>query len=433
MRAHRARRGMRRHGTLVVAAALAMFAVSAPARADSVTDWNLNASNELQAVAGQGAASIAHLALVHIAIYDAVNAIDGRHEPYLVAPRARRWYSEDAAVATAAYRVMVDIRPPLVTDAQQPALVGRIQALYDAALAKIPDGRAKQGGIDVGNAAAGALIAVRLNDGRFGPFRFTVGTAVGQWRPEPAGSTNDPFAWLKDVRPFLVRDSSQFRSRGPNALTSRRYAREFDEVKDLGAVNSKTRTDDQTAAARFWGAANAPSTWGALLRDVAAHDGGSVADHARLFAKAYAASADALITTWVDKARYSFWRPLTAIHQADLDGNPATDADPSWAPLLNSPPYPEHPSGLSALGGAMVRSLQDFYGTDRFAFGTTHAAGQRSYTRFSQAVEEIVDARVWAGIHFRTSDDQGALIGEQVARWANRRYFTSPTEEDDDW
>jgi hypothetical protein len=158
-----------------------------------------------------------------------------------------------------------------------------------------------------------------------------------------------------------------------------------------------------------------------------------VADHARLFAKAYTPSADALITTWVDKARYSFWRPLTAIHQADLDGNPATDADPSWAPLLNAPPYPEHPSGLSALGGAMVRSLQDFSGTDRFAFGTTNAGIQRSYTRFSQAVEEIVDARVWSGIHFRTADDQGALIGEQVAHWANRRYFTSPKEEDDDW
>jgi hypothetical protein len=421
MSAYRTRRAM-----LVVAFALAAFTVAAPARADTVTDWNSNASDAVHVIGGQGAPSIAHLAMVHLAMYDAVNAIDRRHKPYLTAPRARWWYSKDAAAATAAYKMLVDPRAPLVgTTAQLASVVALIQPRYDTALAAIPDGPAKAGGIAAGDAAAEALILARMGDGRFGPFRFTVGTVVPQWRPEPAGSTNDPGAWLKDVRPFLVRDSSQFAGAPPLALTSRRYAKEYNEVKDLGAVGSTTRTADQQAAAEFWGRGNATNTWGALLRDVAQRQGGSTAGNARLFAMAYTTAADALITTWADKARYSFWRPLTAIHQVNPDdGNPNTVADTGWTPLINAPPYPEHPSGLSALGAAIARSLQDFYGTDKATFGTTTTAGfTRSYHRFSQAASEIVDARVWSGIHFRHGDEQGARIGEQVARWGNRRHF----------
>jgi hypothetical protein len=412
-----------RRALLGALVALAALAVSAPARADSVTEWNQNASDALHGIAGQGAPSIVHLAMVHAAVYDAVNAIDGGHEPYLTAPRARSWYSQDAAAATAAYRVLVDSQPPLVAPTQYQALVDLIKPRYDLALASIPDGPAKDGGIATGNAAADALIEARRNDGRFGPFRFTVGTTVPQWRPEPEGSANDPGAWLKDVRPFVIRDSTPFQGAGPLPLTSRRYARELNEVKEIGAANSATRSQAQTDASVFWGRANGTHTWSALLRDVAQREGGSVADNARLFAMAYTSAADALITVWVGKARYSFWRPLTAIRQADADGNAATTADPAWTPLIAAPPYPDHPSGLSALGAAMARSLQDFFCTDKFTFGVTAAGITQTFDRFSQPAAQIVDARVWSGIHFRYADEQGARIGRRVAKWSNQRHF----------
>ncbi|MCW2986189.1 MAG: phosphatase family protein [Conexibacter sp.] len=419
MSTYRARRSM-----LAIVAAVAGLALSAPARADTVTQWNEIGANALIRDSGQGAVGIAQLAMVHGAMYDAVNAIDRGYQPYLVAPRARRWYSQDSAAATAAYRVLIDSRPPVVPPAQLPALVASLQPLYAASLAAIPDGRAKVGGIATGNAAADAMIAARTGDGRFGPFRFTAGTEIGQWRPEPPAFVSDPGAWLKDVKPFLIGDGSRFAARPPHALASRRYARDYDEVKALGALDSTVRTPDQTVAGRFWGAANAAGTWSALFRAIADGHPASLADHARLFARLYTTSADALITVWNDKARWSFWRPITAIHQGDQDGNPATAGDPGWMPLVATPPYPEHSSGLSAFALAATTTLEDFYGTDAATFGTTNAAGiARSFTSFSQAGNEIIDARVWAGIHFRFADEEGGRIGEQVARYAAHRFF----------
>jgi hypothetical protein len=412
---------------------LTSIGLSAPARADTVTDWNVIATDAVFSAPGQGASATAQLAMVHGAMYDAVNAIDKRYQPYLVAPRARRWYSQDAAAATAAYRVLVDSRPPLVQEERQPDLAAALAPVYAASLAAIPDGRAKDRGIDVGNAAADAMIAARADDGRWSAFRFTPGTLPGEWRLTSV--VNDPFAWLKDLKPFLVRSSSQFRGRPPLRLRSRRYSEEFNEVKTVGAVNSSARTDDQTKAAQFWGLANGVATWSRIYRSIADGHGGSLADNARLFAMLYTSDADALITVWTDKARYSFWRPITAIREADSDGNGATMADPEWVSLIPSPPYPDHPSGLSALAGASVETLQDFFGTDDFAFGATVTPAPpppplppiepitRNYTSFSQARDEIVDARVWGGVHFRTADVEGARIGERVGEWRQRHYF----------
>jgi hypothetical protein len=419
MTARRARRGM-----LVTIVALAGFVLPATTRADTVTEWNQIAANALIRDAGQGAVGVAQLAMVHGAMYDAVNAIDGRYEPYLVSPEARPWYSQDAAAATAAYRVLVDSRPAVVPEAQLPALATALKPLYDASLATIPDGPAKAGGVATGNAAADAMIAARTDDGRFGPFRFTPGTLPGQWRPEPPAFVSDPGAWLKDVRPFLIVDSARYASEPPDALTSRQYARDFNEVKALGALNSATRTPDQTEAGRFWGAANAAGTWSAMFRSIADDHPASLADHARLFARLYTTAADALIVVWNDKARWSFWRPITAIHNADQDGNPATQADPAWMPLVATPPYTEYSSGLSAFGAAAAGILADFYGTDDVAFATTNTAGvSRSFTSFSQAVGDIVDARVWSGIHFRHADEAGARVGRRVARYSVHHFF----------
>jgi hypothetical protein len=412
-------------------AVLSTMLLAAPARADTVTQWNQLATNALVGD-GQGSSAVVHLAMVHAAMYDAVNAIDQRYEPYLVEPPAHPWYSQDAAAATAAYRVLVNSQPPVVQPIHQADLVASAKSLYDASLGAIPPGAAKDGGIATGNAAADAMIASGLNDGRFGPFRFSVGTLPGQWRPVLPLFVNDPFAWVKDVKPFLIHSSSQFGGPPPYPLTSVRYAKEFDEVKSLGAINSTTRTPDETDAGRFWGATNAVATWSSLYRDIAQRYGRSLADNARMFAMLYLAGGDAAITVWQDKAKYSFWRPITAIRQADTDGNPRTVADPNWLPLVNTPPYPEMPSGLSSLSGASARTLRHFFGTDHLAFGTTNAIGiTRNYTSFSQAEQEVINARVWSGIHFRHADRVGAAIGERIARWQQQRSL-QPAEDDND-
>jgi len=422
MRPHRARLG-------VLLAVVTLAVPAAPARADSVTDWSANASTALMGTAGQGATAIAHMAMVHGAIFDAVNAIDHRYEAYLGAPPAKRWYSKDAAVAAAAHRVLVSGR--VVAAGQQAALETSVDQLYAAALAAIPDGPAKAGGIATGEAAGWAMVAARTDDGRFGPYRFPVGTRPGEWRPVLPAFVNDPGAWLKDVDPFLVRRPGRFATRGPNALTSRAYTREYAEVKAIGKSDSATRTADQTAAARFWGAANAVATWAMLDRTLAGLRPMDTVDRARFYALIWLTSADAAIAVWIDKAKWLYWRPITAIQEGDADGNPETVGDPAWLPLINNPPYPEHASGLTALAASHVASLRELFGTDRVTFGGTitpamGAPVTRSYTRLSQAVDETVDARVWSGIHFRIADVQGAKLGREVAEWRREHRFLRP-------
>jgi hypothetical protein len=403
---------------------LSVLAIAAPARADSVTDWDQIAAAALQAPgtatppgAGQGAPSIAHLAMVHAAVYDAVNAIDGGHEPYVSSPAAEPGYSQDAAVAAAARYVLVNGGLGIPA-----ARLATINTAYQAALDAIAPGPAKAGGIATGEAAAVALLAARAGDGRFGPFRFTVGTLPGEWRP--TSGVNDPFAWLKDVTPFVLRDPDLFRGRAPHGLRTRAYAADFNEVKTVGSVGSAVRTPDQTAAAQYWGLTNATATISSILRSVANGQGGTLADHARLLARAYTNGADALIVTWRDKARYSFWRPVTAIQEAASDGNDTTQADTGWASLIGAPPYPEHPSGLATLGCAVVDTMQHFYGRNEATFsGTTPGNVTRTFTSFSALCADIVDARVWSGIHFRFADEEAAKIGRRVAHWGNRHAF----------
>jgi hypothetical protein len=403
-------------GLLLVFAALLVLAVPpASGRADTVTEWNLHATDALIATAAQPPPVAGlHLAMVQGAVYDAVNAIDRRYEPYLAVRPARRWYSRDAAAATAAYRVLVDLVP-----AQQGALEG----LYAASLASLPGGKAKEGGIAVGESAASAMLAARANDGRFGPFTFPVGTAPGQWRPVPPAFVN-AFGWLGRVKPFLIDSPSRFRSDGPNSLTSARYAREFAEVKSLGSLTGSTRTPEQTDVARFW-ADHDVALWSRVYRQLALRHRLGSARGARLLAMLYLTAADAGIACFDDKAHWHFWQTITAIREAEGDRNPATEPDPEWLPLIENSPFPDHPSGLACVSGSIVRTLRDFFDTDRADFSAFSARSgtTRSYSRFSQAIEEIIDARVYAGVHFRTADEQGARLGGQVARWRESHYF----------
>ena len=423
MRATRARRALL--GGLVL---LVMLASPATVRADTVTDWNQVAAAALQSPgtavppgAGQGAVSTVHLAMVHAAVYDAVNAIVGGHEPYASTPAAMPWYSQDAAVAAAARHVLLNGGLNGAAGFS-PGRISAIETAYLNTLASIPPGPAREGGIATGVAAAIALLAAREGDGRFGSFLFPVGSLPGEWRPTMGVS--DPGAWLKDVRPFVLRDPDLFRGRAPYDLGSRAYAADFNEVKELGSATSTIRTPEQTAAAQYWGLTNATATMASIIRSIANTRGGSVADHARLFARTYTNAADALIVTWRDKARYSFWRPVTAIHEAGTDGNDATVADPGWTSLIAAPPYPDHPSGLSTFGSAVADTMQHFYGLDEATFsGTTPSNVTRQFTSFSQLRDDIVDARVWSGIHFRFADEEAAKIGRKVAHWGNRHAF----------
>ena len=358
---------------------------------------------------------VLHLAMVHGAMYDAVNAIKGGYEPYLLRTHsARPTDSKKAAAATAAYRVLLNLVP-----AQETALT----AEYQASLATIPAGKSRRRGIRVGNAAAAAMIEARTDDGRFGAPFFPVGPGAGVWRPVLPGFANDPLAWLGQVEPFLIRRPSQFRSEGPYALTSAEYAAEFAQVKELGSETSATRTADQTHAARYW-AENPPRTWNRIFRTLSTQAGLTLPENARLFAMFYLTAADAFISVWNDKMFWRFWRPIAAIREAESDGNPDTAADTGWLPLIPTPPYPDHPSGHAGLSGSAVATLQDFFETDVVALTDTNVGGlTRSWTRFSQMINEVIYARMWSGIHFLNPDRQGARIAEQVANYRERHYF----------
>jgi hypothetical protein len=416
--------------TLIIIAAVVLFAAPAHARADTVTDWNGYASTAIVANAGQPPpVSVLSFAMVQGAVYDAVNAIDRGHRPYLSEPPAGPSDSKDAAAATAAFRVLVALFPTQQTT---------LQPLYDTSLAAIQDTPpgAKAAGIATGEAAASAMLFARANDGRFGSFTPVIGTLPGAWRPTPPLFANDPAPWVANVRPFLVPDVEMLRTDGPNALTSRAYAKDFKEIKKVGSLHSTTRTPDQTDAAIFW-QDHLFGFWNRVFRTLATSRQLDIVDSARLFASANLAAADAAIGCWNDKYHWNFWRPITAIREAASDGNPATRADPTWTPLFDpatpvatppalvTPPFPDHPSGHNCAAGAIVRTLQYFFDTDNIAFtATSNKSGTaRTFHRLSDALAETIKARVWAGIHFRTADVQGARLGNKVARYLHNHYF----------
>jgi hypothetical protein len=403
--------------TMLLTTAPAVTRAAEPLHADPVVQWNQHATDVLITASGQPPQqAVVHLAMVHAAVYDAVNAIDGTREGYLLTRRlARPTDSKEAAVATAAHDVLASIVP-----AQQATLDAHQATALDA----IPDGPAKVRGIAVGRAAAAAMVAARTDDGRYGPFRFSQSTDVGRWRPVPPALASDPNAWLKDVTPFVLARTDQFPSPAPPALDSRRYARDYAEVQAVGSLTSTVRTADQTDAARYW--ADGPhASVSRLLRTIAAQQGLSTSDSARMFAEAYLAGADALIAVWREKEQFSYWRPITAIHEGAADPNGATTGDPSWQPLIATPPYPEYPSGLTSLTSAVVTSLQAFFRTDRIGLSDTHPGLgiTRTYARLSHITEETVNARIWSGIHFRTADERGAALGRQVALWRAWNYL----------
>jgi hypothetical protein len=421
---------------LLVTMTLVALVPSKVARANAVTDWNLIASNAIVGIAAQPPpVSELSFAMVQGAVYDAVNAIDGGHQPYLVQPPSNPTDSKEAAAAAAAFRVLVgfDDLPglfPLQRDTWRP--------VYESYIANLPDDPpgSRANGVAIGEATARAMLVERQNDGRGGPSPTPYPVAPGIWRPTPWNFAHDPSPWVGNVRPFIVPSAEMLRTDGPNPLTSVAYAEDFNEVKELGSLTSITRTPDETDAAIFW-QENAFALWNRIFRALVASQQLDIVDSARLFAMENLAGADAMIGCWNDKYYWQFWRPITAIREADTDGNPATQADPTWLPLFDqatpvcnppllvTPPFPDHPSGHSSSSSALVHTLQNFFGTDKISFSafSNKSCTTRSFERFSDALQELIDARVWAGIHFRTADMQGSVLGKKVAHYLDKHYF----------
>ena len=399
---------------------------SAPAADPAViTAWNETAVATIVTDAGKAnAEAFLWYAYEQAAVYNAVVGITGRYELYKWDVRGPRRASPEAAAAAAAHRVLLTYFP---------ASEERLSAAYAASLAQVPDGHAKQQGIRYGNRAARRIIRLRADDGRFADVTFDEPLAPGVWRPTPPlfAPFFDP--WLAQVEPFLLRSPSQFRPTGPPALTSEKYEEEFEEVRDYGAKTGSLRTAEQTETALFFSDIGVGPVQ-ASLRDLVTRRHMDISDSARLFAAVDMSLADAVVVSWDSKLHFGFWRPVTAIQLANDDGNPETDAVPGWEPLIVTPPYPEYTSGLTTNIGALSRVLSRLLGDGRVDLNITSVASglpgpplTRHYGFARRLNRDVVDARVWSGVHFRTADVVGSAMGKQVGDWALDHYF-QPTD-----
>ena len=400
--------------------AVIVLALPAMVRADVVTDWNAIAVQATLTGNRTGPSNVIDIAIVHVAIYDAVQAIEKKYEPYYVEiPGASG--SPVAAAAKAAHDVLVN---------RFPAQAASLTQMYEQYL--LSNGLTESDpGVAVGAKAAAGIIALRACDGSFPaqpPPPFIGGTAPGVWRPTPPANLAMAVPWLGNVTPFAMNRPSQFRSEPPPDLTSREYAKDYDEVKAIGALNSSVRNADQTDLAQFY-AGNTPVIWNRALRDIANTHVHDVGDSARLLALVSMAVADALISCWNDKNHYVFWRPITAIREGDNDGNPDTIGDSAWVSLITTPNYPDYTSGANDFASAVTTMLEHFFGTDHLTFSiTTTNVGPtvqdtRTYQRLSDAAQDVVDARVYSGIHFRFADEAARKQGRQVAHWTFKNFL----------
>ena len=377
-----------------------------------------------------------HLAIVQGAVYDAVNAIKGGHDPYLTGLKAPTSASKGAAASTAAHHVLIGLidQVPLtatLTASVKSAIKAHLDAEYASSLDEIPEGNAKAKGITVGAAAAAAMLANRAADGRFGAPGFPVPATPGpgQWRPMPG---NDPNAWVRNVRPFTLPIPEYFHTSGPSALTSAQYTAEFNEVKALGRATGSTRTAAQTSLA-YWSAAHPVPMMYAAMRRVSAAKDLTITEQARFHAMTSISAADSLINCWAEKAHWSFWRPTTAIRLADTDGNAATETDAAWTSLLSLPPYADEPSGANCATSGLMNGAKAFFGSDQAEFdiistgigpvGGVPTGSTRHYSRFSDVIGDMIEARVFGGLHFRRADVNGANLGQRVAEYVDANFF----------
>ena len=401
-----------RHQVLA-AAFVAAWLGTAPASAQTCTplmDWNQFALDATSA-AGQGALTqIRSLAIVHASVHDAVNAITGAYATYLPAQTPPDGASAEAAVIGAASHALIRLFQSQAEDLGNK----RNTSLSNCGLAGNP-------GLAFGEAVAETLFQLRFTDGAAQstyPYTAPGAGLPGVWVQTGTAPAASP-GW-GDVTPWVLKSGSQFRPDGPPALDSGLYARDFNETKMLGARDGSARTAQQTQIAMFWD--GSPSAiWNSVARGVIARKGLDLSSAARAFALMYIAGADASIACFDAKYTYNFWRPITAIHRADEDGNDATVPDLAWQSLITTHPHPEYPSAHSTNSAAMATTLALLFGDDPgvqiVATSPRNTTFPRYWSTFSQGVAEVIDARVYVGFHFRNSDETGARMGRMVARF----------------
>lgn len=351
-----------------------------------------------------------YVAFVQAAVFNAVNGIHERYEGYRFDGEAPTGTSAEAAAVSAAHRVLVNYSPE-----QQATL----DEAYAASLARIPAGLAKSRGIAWGELTAADVIAQRVGDGRNAAIPFSTPMAPGVWRPTPPA--NAPFAhpWLAYVKPLMLESGDQFDPGRPPALTSKTYAKDFNEVKSVGSATSTTRTAAQSALGTFY-SGNPMVQFTTALKDQAVDRRLDIVDSARMFAAVHASLADAAVAIWWTKHHYGLWRPITAIRMADTDGNDATSADTNWSSVIPSPPYPDYVSGYNGVMGAFAGALGELFGQDDLDLELTSTAAPgvvKRYDEVEDVCQDVIDARVYLGIHFRFADTAAAEMGTQVAEY----------------
>jgi hypothetical protein len=412
---------------------VALFVSAVASAQNPVTDWNAIAVTT--ALSGNpvtspgsttsGGTSI-YLAYVHLAIFDAVNAIDRRFQSYgpeIVAPRGA---SSEAAAIAAAYTTLVFYFPE-----QAPSLT----AQYMASLGVIPDGDPKTDGILVGQAAANAIISLRLSDGRGAnvPYSFPSVPTAGVWIPTPPAFLSPQTPWVGQMQPFTMRNASQFLpDEPPPALGSEEWADDFNETKALGAINSTVRTPSQTETGLFW-TEQTTRQYARAFRALAVARALDTSDTARLFAMVWTGFADSFIGCMNAKYHFSFWRPVTAIENAGLAGNPLTVADPTWKPLSATPNHPEFPAAHGCVTGSVARTLESFFGTHKVTLVVSSTVTNTTHTfaNTKDLEDEVFGARIYAGFHYRHSLVEGFELGHNVVKQMLRRYFKRLHDDDE--
>jgi hypothetical protein len=392
---------------------------------NAVTDWHTNMESAV-VVTGKKSPTVAfvYFAYADVAMYDAVNSIDGRFQPFAVQVSAPRGASKDAAASVAAHDVLAHYLP-----LQQMTLDADLQASLDA----IADGPAKTEGIAVGHAVAARWLTLRSGDGLEAPVVLPLpDPGPGIWEPvptfpQPNPTTPPPVAeWQAQFKPFALRSADQFLARvpPPPALTSAIFTSDFNLTKSYGALNSSVRTAAQTEIGRFW-SDNPAAQYSRALRGLIESQGLDTADAARLGAMSFVALADSATACMNAKYHYFFWRPLTAIRNADSDGNTGTVADPDWVPLDVTPQHPEYPANHGCVTQALMDTLTAFFGTDEIPYSVTSTvtATTHSFDSFEDVVEEVDNARIFGGMHFHHSVKEGNRLGRRVADYILKHKF----------
>ena len=408
---------------LLVALALLLCGVSTAQ--NPVLDWNaiavttgLSGNQTISPGSNLAGGMSLYLAYTHLAIYNAVSAIDRRFQPYGAEISAPVGASIDAAVISAAYNTLVFYFP------DQSALT----AQYVTALNAIPDGQAKDDGVQVGKAAANSITTMRAGDGRGVkvPYVFPSVPTAGVWIPTPPAHLLPQAPWAGQMVPFTMSSASQFFPEPPPALTSTDWADDYNQVKALGGANNTARTPQQTEIGLFW-TDHTSKQYSRALRSLAVGHALSTSDTARLFAMVWTAVADSFIGCWNAKYTYSFWRPVTAIQNASLAGNPATVPDPTWMSLGTTPNHPEYPSAHGCLTGAVSGILKGYFGTPNVNFTVSstvfNPAHVHTFSSTKDLEQEVEDARIYAGFHYHHSMVQGLVLGQHVAQQMLVNFF----------